>query len=162
MIKNMKDLEKVVNKYIEKAMIMTRDEIFEVLSQKVSDYYNEEVFYNNPQNEPRWYDRTGTLMESLTAFPVENNGNSYLFKVGWEDDYLSFTYPGNRFERHNPPINPATGRDVLEWMNTGYHGGTVEGNHNYFDEAIEEINAKHGSIPLLFKKNLKKCGLPIK
>ena len=43
-IQNMKDLEKVVNKYIIKALELTRDEIFEVVSRKVSDYYNEEDY----------------------------------------------------------------------------------------------------------------------
>ena len=162
MIRNMKDLKKVVDKYIEKAMIMTRDEIFEVLSEKVSNYYDEPVFYNNPPNEPRWYERTGRLMEELTGSNIKKVGNSYYFTVGWSDEYLSFTYPGNSFQRHNPPINPATGHDVLTWMNSALHGGTVNGSHNYFDEAIEELNARHGSIPLLFKKNLRKCGLPIK
>ena len=46
-IHNMKELEKVVNKYIIKALELTRDEIFEVVSRKVSDYYNEDdnTFY---------------------------------------------------------------------------------------------------------------------
>lgn len=162
MIRNIKDLEKVANKYIEKAMIMTRDEIFDVVSEKVSDYYNEEVFNNSPANEPRMYSRTGTLMESLTGSNIVKIGNSFRFTVGWEDDYLSFQYPGNSLEIHNPPINPATGRDVLEWFNEGLHGGTVVGSHNYWEEVFEELNSRHGSIPELFKKNLKKCGLPIK
>lgn len=161
MIKNMKDLEKVVNKYIEKAMIMTRDEIFDVVSQKVSDYYNEDVFNNSPTNEPRWYKRTGRLMEELTGSNIERIGNSFKFTVGWSDEYLSFTYPGNPHQDQINHINPATGQDVLESFNMGYHGWTVKGEHNYWDEALDEINAKHGSIPLLFKKNLKKCGLSI-
>ena len=49
-INNMKDLENMVNKYIVKAMELTRDEIFEVVSRKVSDYYNEEVF-EHPKSE---------------------------------------------------------------------------------------------------------------
>lgn len=162
MIKNINDLKRVIDRYIEKAMIMTRDEIFEVLSDKVSNYYEEDVFYNNPPSDPRLYKRTGRLMEELTGSNIQKNGNSYCFTVGWPDEYLSFTYPGNSLQPHNPPINPATGYDVLIWMNTGYHGGTVGGNHNYFDEAIEELNARHGSIPLLFKKKLKECGLPIR
>ena len=43
-IQNMKDLEKVVNKYIIKAVELTRDTIFEIVSQKVLDYYSEDVF----------------------------------------------------------------------------------------------------------------------
>ena len=51
-IQNMKDLEKVVNKYIIKALELTRDKIFEVVSRKVSDYYNEEVFEHEPRDIP--------------------------------------------------------------------------------------------------------------
>ena len=61
-IQNMKDLEKVVNKYIIKALELTRDEIFEVVSRKVSDYYNEEVFEHEPRDIPDFYQRTGNLM----------------------------------------------------------------------------------------------------
>lgn len=158
-IKSMKDLEKVVNRYIEKAMVMTRDEIFEVVSQKVSDYYDEPVFNNDPPNEPRMYKRTGRLMEELTGSNVIKLGNSFSFTVGWDDEYLSFSYPGNPNWEGNVP---ATGYDVLTSFNTGFHGITVKGNHNYWDEAIDELNSIHGSIPELFKKNLKKCGLPVK
>ena len=54
-IHNMKELEKVVNKYIIKALELTRDEIFEVVSRKVSDYYNEEVFEHEPRDIPDFY-----------------------------------------------------------------------------------------------------------
>lgn len=161
-VKNLKDLEKVIQPYIEKAMILTRDELFEVISAKVSDYYAEEVFKPPDRDVPDAYVRTGKLMESLTASNIEKNGNSLRFTVGFDDDYLTFEYPGNPNQLYNPPINPATGYDVLTWFNSSWHGGTVRGSHNYWDEAIEEINSRHGSIPNLFKKNCRKVGLKIK
>ena len=61
-IQNMKDLEKVVNKYIIKALELTRDTIFEIVSQKVLDYYSEDVFTHEPYDIPDFYQRTGNLL----------------------------------------------------------------------------------------------------
>ena len=92
-IQNIKDLDKVFEPYLEKAMIFTRDEIFEVVSRKVSDYYNEPVFQHDPTDIPDYYQRTGNLMESLTATHISKSGNMMEFRVGWDDDYLTFRYP---------------------------------------------------------------------
>ena len=71
MINNIKDLEKTLNKYLIKALELTRDEIFEVVFKKVEDYYNEPVFSSLDPTEPAFYERTYKLMESLTAFWVK-------------------------------------------------------------------------------------------
>ena len=39
--KNYNDLEKFFNSKLQKAMELTRDEVFEILSNKVDEYYNE-------------------------------------------------------------------------------------------------------------------------
>lgn len=52
MINNIKDLEKTLNKYLIKALELTRDEIFEVVFKKVEDYYNEPVFSSLDPTEP--------------------------------------------------------------------------------------------------------------
>ena len=162
-IKNISDLENIVKPYIKKAMILTRDQIFDVVSQKISDYYSEEVF-NNPfdESEPFMYVRTGKLMESLTASNIKESNGVYSFTVGFDDDYLTFKYEGNPNQPKRPHFNQATGRDVLGWLNSGLHGGNVHGGHNYLDEAMDEINTKYGGVSQLFKQNLKRVGLPIK
>ena len=73
-ISNIDGLGKVLMPYIEKAMKMTRDVIFEIISQKVIDYYNEPVFSPPGRTEPDYYDRTGKLMESLSASAVSRDG----------------------------------------------------------------------------------------
>lgn len=160
-INNIRSLEKLIQPYIEKAMLLTRDEIFEIISRKVSDYYSEEVFSPPNKDVPDAYRRTGTLMDSLTASNIQKTGSCMSFTVGFDDEYLTFQYPGNPNEPTSS-VNPASGYDVLTWFNSGLHGGTVSGKHNYWDEAIEEINSKYGGVPQLFKKNLKQVGLPIK
>lgn len=157
-INNMNDLEKVINKYLVKALELTRDDIFEIVSQKVSDYYNEEVFATPPTDIPDFYQRTGRLMESLTATNITQNGNIYEFRVGWDQEYLQFKYPRG-FGKSK--YNGITGLQVLQAFNSGTHGFTVDGEHNYWDEALEEIDDRYGGIINLFKKNCKKVGLPI-
>ena len=158
-IQNMKDLEKVVNKYIIRALELTRDEIFEVVSRKVSDYYNEEVFEYEPRDIPDFYQRTGNLMESLAATRVDQYGNMFECRIGWDSEYLQFRYPRG-FGKSK--YNGITGLQVLKAFNSGTHGYIVEGEHNYWDEALQEIDSKYGGIENLFKTNCKKVGLPIK
>lgn len=156
-IQNMKDLEKVVNKYIIKALELTRDEIFEVVSRKVSDYYNEEVFEHEPKDIPDFYQRTGNLMESLSATNITSNGNGYEFRVGWDSEYLQFHYPKG-FGKSK--YNGITGLQVLQAFDSGTHGYTVSGSHNYFQEALDELGGESGIINR-FKTNCKRVGLNI-
>ena len=160
-IQNIKDLDKVFESYLEKAMILTRDEIFEVVSRKVSDYYNEPVFNDPDPTEPDYYNRTGTLMESLTASHITKSGNSMEFRVGWDDEYLTFRYPrGFTHKTYGDAYNGITGLQVLQAFNSGTHGYTVIGEHNYWDEALAELGGEQGIINI-FKANCKKVGLPI-
>ncbi len=162
-ITNIKDLGNMVNQYIVKAMELTRDKIFEVVSRKVSDYYHEDVFAHAPADVPDYYQRTGNLMESLTASNIIKNGNMFEFCVGWDDEYLTFRYPGGFVKKGSRgKDNHITGLQVLQAFNSGTHGYTVQGSHNYFDEAIKEINTQYGSITDLFKLYCKKIGMPIK
>lgn len=162
-ISNIDDLGKVLMPYIEKAMKMTRDVIFEIISQKVIDYYNEPVFSPPGRTEPDYYDRTGKLMESLSASAISRDGNELVFTVGFDNDYLQFRYPSGFITRYyGKSYNNVTGHDVLNYFNDSSHGGTVDGEHDYWDEALEEINTKYGSITNLFKQNCKKIGMPIK
>ena len=156
-IQNIKDLDKVFEPYLEKAMILTRDEIFEVVSRKVLDYYNEPVFQHDPTDVPDYYQRTGSLMESLTATHISKSGNVMEFRVGWDDDYLTFRYPKG-FGKSK--YNGITGLQVLQAFNSGTHGYTVDGEHNYWDEALDELGGEQGIINR-FKANCKKVGLPI-
>lgn len=160
-IQNIKDLDKIFEPYLEKAMILTRDEIFEVVSRKVSDYYNEPVFSNPAPTEPDYYSRTYQLMESLTATHITKSGNYMEFRVGWDDDYLTFRYPrGYTTKKYGNRYNGITGLQVLQAFNSSTHGYTVDGKHNYWDEALVELGGEQGIINK-FKANCKKVGLSI-
>ena len=72
---NINELNKFIEPYIIKALELTRDELFDIISEKVSDYYREPVF--DGKNEPLGYKRTGKLMESLTASNILTNNKTY-------------------------------------------------------------------------------------
>ena len=160
--KNYNEFEKFFNSKLQKAMELTRDEVFEVVSRKVSDYYNEDVFATPPTDVPDYYERTGTLMESLSGGHVIKQGNAYSFTVGFDDDYLEFRYSGGfTTRRYGSKYNAITGEQVLQAFNTGTHGYTVQGSHNYWDEALDEINSR-GGLDGILKRNLIKLGVPIR
>ena len=54
--RNYNEFEKFFNSKLQKAMELTRDEVFEVVSSKISDYYNEDVFATPPTDVPDYYD----------------------------------------------------------------------------------------------------------
>lgn len=163
--KNYNEFEKFFNSKLQKAMELTRDEVFEVVSSKVMEYYHEPVFDNSDPTEPKYYSR-GTddmsMMESLTGGHVTKQGNNYSFTVGFDDDYLEFRYSGGfTTRRYGSKYNAITGEQVLQAFNTGTHGYTVQGSHNYWDEVLDEINSR-GGLDGILKRNLIKLGVPIR
>ena len=159
--KNLNDLEVLLQKYIIKAMELTRDEILDIVTDKVSEYYAEPVFSGGQSSTPEFYERTYKLRDSLSSSPVVSNGSYYSFIVGWDDEYLEYKYPGSNLSFKKKGVNGATGKEVLEWFNASLHGGNVKGKHDYWDEVFEEIISR-GNIHGIFKRNLIKVGIPIK
>lgn len=161
-INNMKDLENTVNKYIIKALELTRDEIFEILSNKVDEYYNETPIggWGYPQ-----YKNKDMLKNATKKTSVSKIDNKFMFTVGFSDEYLTYEYPGwnKRWRRGNAGKNGITGEEVLsEQFNAHMHGNpNFMGRHNYWDEMIDEINCR-GGLDGILKRNLIKLGVPIK
>lgn len=169
-IKNMNDLDKLLKPYIEKAMILTRDEISDIIQYYIDEYYEEKFFIKNtPQNKPYSYERTNRLKEALSksVYPVKYSNGIFSFRVGFSENYLDFQYKN------------ASGFEVLGWASEGSHGGIYGNNTNKFldeqtsdkygdgdiffwNDAMEEIRKKYGSIQNMFIANCKKVGLPIK
>lgn len=158
MVENLQDLERMIQPYIAKALKLTGDTIYNKLKEKVDAYYNEPVFSEPNIQTPDVYQRTNTLKNSLFEPIIVQNGNITVLTTGFEDDYLSFEYPGNPQWKKN---KPATGKDVLEYFNSSSHGGTVKSSHDFWDEALDELGGEQGIINL-FKQNCKRVGLPIK
>ena len=53
--KNYNEFEKFFNSKLQKAMELTRDEVFEIVSGKVMEYYTEPVFDNEDPTIPKYY-----------------------------------------------------------------------------------------------------------
>ena len=169
-IKSIKDLDKLIKPYIEKAMILTRDEITEIIQKHVDEYYEEKFFIqNSPQNKPYSYQRTDEFKNALKEkHPVKYSNGKFSFRVGFPESYLDFVYDGG-----------ATGFDVLGLASEGAHGGIYgnstkdfigvptndkygDGNVFFWNDAMIEIEQKYGSLSQLFISNCRKVGLPIK
>lgn len=146
-IKNPSDLIKILDARVSRALKMTQNEIYKVIQSSLSEYYHEPVFGGS--SIPKQYERLYKMLNSIVKTDIVCSGNSFSCTVGVDEGYLSYTYPGG-----------ATGREVWEWANANTHGGTVEGNLEVWNNAINNLGGEQGIINLM-KQNLKKCGVPV-
>lgn len=131
------------------AVKMTVNEMFKVFQKKINEYYSEKVFSGGTSSIPQMYDRTYKLLNSLIKTDVVQSGNEISCQIMLDENYLNYTYKEG-----------ATGLEVATYANTKTHGGTVTGDIEIWNDAIEELGGKSGILSLL-KSNLKKCGVPI-
>lgn len=160
--KNYNEFEKFFNSKLQKAMELTRDEVYEILLGKVSDYYEETPI--NDWGSPR-YQNTDMLKNATEKTSVSKIGNKLTFTLGFQDEYLTYEYPGweRRWKRGNAGKNGVTGEEVLsEQFNAHMHGNpNFMGRHDYWDELISEIQSL-GGLDGILKRHLIKLGIPIK
>ena len=149
-IKSMSDLTKIIESRIQQALKMTQQEIFEVIQQHITDYYKEPVFRNGTSAIPMIYDRTYKLLNSLIKTDIVKSGSTISCSVEIDPNYLDYHYMGG-----------ASGLDVMLSANEQFHGWSIEGDIRIWDDAIAELGLENG-IKYLMKKNLQKCGVPIK
>lgn len=140
--RNLAELEKMINVRIGMALELMQDKIFEILTRQVAAYYDEYM--------PKKYTRTFRLYEAPKKYPLESNGNTYSFKVGFADEYLTCEY------------TDGTGLNVLQDFNSKRHGYLDGFDHNYWDEIIDEINNNYGGFGGLFKKKCAEVGINLK
>lgn len=156
-LKNINDLNKIIEKKMQEAISLTHADISKVLQYHIDRYYSDCI--------PSVYKRTNILKEkSLVKLDIVKTSNGYSCEVGFDDDYLNYRYPDTWVDIPNSSIQntPATGYDVLNWNNNGgWHGGTVEGDVEIWDDAIAELGGRSGILKLL-KQNLQNVGLSIK
>lgn len=149
MIKSMSELKRVLQNRVSQALKMTRDEMFKVFQKHINEYYTEKVFMGGTSAIPAMYNRTYKLLNSLIKTDVVQSGYEISCSIEIDQDYLNYTYKEG-----------ATGFDIATYANTQSHGGTVSGDIEIWNDAIEELGG-HDGIMKLMKNNLKKCGVPI-
>lgn len=142
-IKSMSDLTKIIESRIQQALKMTQQQIFEVIQQYIADYYHEYT--------PRIYQRTWEFLDSLIKTNIVKMNGTISCTVEIDKDYLSYRYKGG-----------ATGLEVANYANQHSHGGVYDDDFGQFwNDAMTELGLEPG-IKYLMKKNLKKCGVPVK
>ena len=144
-IKSMNDLSKIFESRIQKALEMTQNEIWETVQEHIDEYYSE--------YKPNRYIRTFKFQtESLIKTKIIKDGNKLSCTVEIDPEYLHYTYPGGY----------VTGLGVAQLANQHSHGGIYDDDFGCFwDDAMEELGMEPG-ILYITKKNLMKCGVPIK
>lgn len=157
-IKNINDLNKILEQRVTMAMKMAQKDINECIQESINEYYKEKVFWGGTSSIPKIYSRTYKLLNSLVKTDIVKNGNVLSCEVKIDEDYLNYQYPGT----DGWDGISATGRDVLEWNNAdGSHGGTVDGDWRIWDEAMQSLSGETG-IMAIFVSKLKKCGINVK
>lgn len=146
-IKNPNDLIKILDARVSQALKMTQTEIYKAFQESLSEYYHEPVFHGG--STPKQYDRLYKMLNSIVRTDIVKSGGGFSCTVEVNEAYLNYTYPGG-----------ATGQEVWEWANANTHGGTVEGNLEVWNNAINNLGGEQGIINLM-KQNLKKCGVPV-
>lgn len=142
-IRSMNDLTKIIESRIQQALKMTQQEIFEVIQQHITDYYHEYT--------PHMYQRTWEFLNSLIKTDITKTNGVISCAVEIDKNYLSHRYNGG-----------ATGLEVVTYANQHSHGGVYDDDFGQFwDDAMAELGLEPG-IKYLMKKNLQKCGVPVK
>lgn len=145
LVKSINDLTKIIELQIQKALELTQDEIWETIQNHINRYYAE--------YDPKRYKRTFKFQtESLIKTKISKNKSAFYCTVEIDQNYLHYTYPGQY----------ATGLDVVMEANRHSHGGIYGDDFGCFwDDAMEELGLGPG-ILYIMKKNLQKCGIPLK
>ena len=142
-IKNPNDLIKTLEVRVATALKMTQNEIFKVIQEHITSYYHEMT--------PLMYSRTWKFLNSLIKTEIVKSGNTLSCSVEIDKDYLNYRYSGG-----------ATGLEVATYANEHSHGGVYDDDFGEFwDDAMAELGLEPG-ILYIMKKNLQKCGVPVK
>lgn len=149
-IKSISDLTKILESRIQQALKMTQQEIFEVIQRHITEYYKEPVFRNGTSAIPMMYDRTYRLLNSLIKTDIVISGGTIKCAVGIDPNYLNYRYMGG-----------ASGLDIMLSSEQAFHGWSIEGDMRIWSDSLAELGLKPG-IEYLVKKNMKKCGVPVK
>lgn len=155
-IKDIRDLTKIFEIRVSKALKATQDEIYKVIQRHISDYYHEKVFKDNSAI-PVVYKRTYQFLNSLIKTNIISDGKSFGCSVKIDMEALDYLQPAEV---------------VIDMIYRGYHAdaGLNDGNYetpydihtlgNFWEDSIEELGGEIG-ITNLMKQNLIKYGVPV-
>lgn len=146
-VSSISELVNEIKSRCQKAVQMTRDEIYETIDTYIYAFYGD--------YSPVMYERTYSFADSLIKLDVSVLGTSVTTEVKIDEGYLGSTYStGN---------NPS-GMQVAEAANAGMHGAlgdgfyAVPGSVSFWDDALSALGGQAG-IEARLIANLKACGL---
>lgn len=147
-VRSFTELERILKNRMSQALKMTRDEVYKSIQESLTEYYHEPVF--NGSSTPQAYERLYHFLNSVIKTNVEIVGNNVSCTVEVDRGYLSHPYR----------VGGATGQEIWEWANAKTHGGTVKGNLEVWNEAINNLGGEKGILNIM-KQNLIRCGIPV-
>lgn len=142
-IKNMTDLNKALKQIAEQTLLEAQEEVHRCIENFVKQYYSE--------YSPTVYQRTYQFMESITKTSIKTRGSTIICEV-YIDTNLDY--------------KSATGHEVVEMINSGYHAMKKMGSARdipgtkVWDDCIEFIE-KYNIFIDTFKQSLVKQGLDV-
>ena len=161
-IKNMKDLDKIVQGRLSLALKFTQQEIYKVIQENIKNYYEEKVFYDMIEDKysaiPNVYDRTYQFLNSLIKTDVVVKNGIVSCSVGINIDSLDYIQDGDI---------------VVDMINRGYHADkslndgiyetprNIRAKSHFWDDSLEQLGGYNGILQIM-KKNCRKVGLNIK
>ena len=148
LVRSMTEIERALKNRMSQALKMTRDEVYKAVQESLTRYYHEPVFESSSM--PKMYERLYHFLNSVIKTNVEIVGNNISCTVEVDRDYLSQPYT----------VGGATGQEIWEWANDKTHGGTVKGNLEVWNDAIDSLGGEKGILNIM-KQNLIKCGIPV-
>lgn len=148
LVRSMTEIERALKNRMSQALKMTRDDVYKAIQESLTKYYHEPVFGGSSM--PKMYERLYHFLNSVIKTNVEIVGNNISCAVEVDRDYLSQPYT----------VGGATGQEIWEWANAKTHGGTVKGNLEVWNDAIDSLGGEKGILNIM-KQNLIKCGIPI-
>lgn len=117
-LRNMSDIQKVLEQQARQLCEFAANEVYEAINFFLAQYYSEDW-------DTRVYQRTYDLLHSAFKTTVKQKGNTFYAEVGIDYESLD-------------NYKEATGFDVVNWANSGLHGGVDVGTETrVFDDAID-------------------------
>lgn len=154
-IKDIRDITKIFEARVSKALKATQDEIYKIIQKHITAYYQEKVF--DGSSIPAVYERTYQFLNSLIKTDIVSDGSSFGCSVKIDMESLDYLQPAEV---------------VIDMIYRGYHADKSLNNGfyetprnirtlgNFWEDSIEELGGEVGIMDLM-KKNLIKFGVPV-
>ncbi len=168
-IKNGKDLDKLIQSRLSLALKFTQQEIYKVIQENIKNYYEEKVFLDRVSKKmsaiPNAYFRTYQFLNSLIKTDIIVKNGTVSCSVRIDTESLDYIQDGdivvdmiNRGYHADTSLND----DLLSFNDRGYRTPyDIYAKSHFWDDSLEQLGGYNGILEIM-KKNCRKVGLNIK